>query len=272
MPSDLNQMFQQLGRDSVADFLASPSDVRRAGTRRTRVRRAGIAGAGAACVAALALMFNAGLPLSLGSTPIQPGAISSVPSGPANAPSTIADSAFLTAADSFGEATTIEDGPSGDDESLPNLCGATFGGTSQVVAARVGRLTYHRTPTDAANGYTPEGSVYTRITLFSGDGAQQLLASVRAAVAACPTETVSSVQHDYALGTTTLPGDDSVTVVETSHYASGNVETPFYVVRSGTAVLAFSMASWEGLPIDEQRAAEVRDRVIERFLTWASQN
>ncbi len=266
MPRDLKQMFDELGRETVTAFLVDPEIVRRVGTRRRRVRGAMAAAVAAASVVLVAVMLNAVLPAPRANPlPAAPG--TTAPASAPTTPATIPDSALLPGDDIDGQA---EDVP---DTVLPGLCGASAMITDP--AALVAVRTRHSTFELNQGDQFPEGTVNSRIMVFSNGGARQYMDVLRSALASCPGEVDPwGTRLSFAVRDELLPGDDSITF-----FAAGRFEIypeqfldredPYYAVRVGEAVLSLSVRGWEGQIPDAARAREMRDRAIELFVAWA---
>jgi hypothetical protein len=175
----------------------------------------------------------------------------------------IPDAAFLMQADTYtggNEDTTPV---------LPALCGAPVG--ADAVATRIRTFWYQLTPSDT----WIEGVAYTQVTVFAGDGARRHLAAVRAAVAACPSEVDEwGDRLHYSTRDEALPGDESFTFVGSGRFevypdVFADRERWYRMVRVGDAVLVLTLRGWEDKDLDEQRAEQILDRALTRFVDWA---
>lgn len=274
MPTDLPSLFDRLRRETVTDFLASPDDLRRVADRRQRARRAVLAGLAAAAVVVIAATAATVLPDRLSHAPVPPATRT-----PTVAPSSpeptatgspllpVPDAAFLTAADTLTGGAVGQSFP---DPVLPDLCGAVLTQPDEVVATRVVWSDYRLAP----DLYFTEGVTYTQITIFAGDAAQRYMEAVRSAVAACGGEDDGrGNQVRYSERVVALPGDETYTFVAAGRFEIFDDffvdrEDPYYLVRLGDAVLVLAIRGWEGSVPDEQRARQIRDSAIQRFLEW----
>lgn len=308
--SDLERTYADLARQADGVRLPDPGDLRGRADRRARIRLA----AGVLAVALVAGIGTAGVGWALRSASSGPDQIPGdvptrsvttptpatatppttdptpgreptpatdrppstppgTPTGGAVGPASIPDSAFLQRSDSNGDA---EPKPSGPGSMLPDLCGAQFPSDRSIVARKHIYLNYWRQPN--TEGYVASGTFDETVTSYRGDGAEQFMDQLRAAVASCPTH---PEKHGHGTVTTRIRpgpghGDESVVVEQKqpswddiARKFTGDEETFLTsVVRFGPVVMILREVGYEGTWSDPAVHATFTGKAVNRLEAW----
>jgi hypothetical protein len=300
MPSELTELFDRMRREPMASPLAAPEVLRRAGTRRRRMRRALVAGLAAAAVGVLAVSLTTILRTPLGLTP-PPGIIGTPTTtsreptpAPTTSPTAIPTSSTVTPTQpsSLIPATAfpnnlVIDGSTGNHTMLPGLCGLV---SSDVDSDLVPELTNTTDllasqwesviidVPDPPDQPHPEGAMDVQIMLFADGGADRFVESLREAVAACPTDPDSRWGPSTVTAVVDAPvyGDETFTFIAAAETVD-HPETPPYiceslyeVVRVGDAVMAAEVNGWETCHTEPELDRQFRDDAIDAFVAWAT--
>lgn len=185
-------------------------------------------------------------------------------------PSSIPARAFLQASDAPGEGGTPERQGAGDHD-LPEFCGNGYEQRGDL-GIRATQLMYYRSA-DAPPDSTPKSAVFEDIMVFRGDGAEQFMDDLRAAVRDCPSEKSDKNVSRGSLGA----GDESL-LIERNHPEMTDEGVPtgdgslhrvyFSAVRVGDAVAVVSDTGWESGSADRADTEHLATRAATRLKNW----
>jgi hypothetical protein len=297
MPNEMERAFAALSTDADRGLLLSGPELRRQSGRR-RSRTAAVTASATAVLAAGAIgagFVLAGgnnqqtvLPPAKSASPTASPTVSSSPpsssptvikpssrppssSGPA-IPKTIPARALLTRTDpGVSDFRRLEE-PAG----LPEFCAkAKFAGRKLLGVTASVSMFYRGPKTPAEN--TPDDTLTDTVTVFRGDGAQDFLGELRAAVESCPTGKVGDIPAQFdSLGSLGL-GDESV-LIERSYEARGDdgepsgngsrTSTYIAAVRVNDAVTLIDTHGYESVSSDRSAVESLARTATKRLQEW----
>ncbi|MEV7628569.1 hypothetical protein [Actinoplanes sp. NPDC089786] len=301
MSNDLERAFASLSADADRAQLAPARAVRRRGDRQTLSRA--VAGAAAVIVLVTGVTVGARMvlagpdrdeppPVPAASPTLtspspspSPSAVAPARSTPSTTsksspppetpetpeiPSSIPARAFLQASDAPGEGGTPERQGAGDHD-LPEFCGNGYEQRGDL-GIRATQLMYYRSA-DAPPDSTPKSAVFEDIMVFRGDGAEQFMDDLRAAVRDCP-----SPKNDKNVSRGPLGAGDESLLIERNHPAMTDEGVPagdgslhrvyFSAIRVGDAVAVVSDTGWESGSADRADTEHLAARAAIRLENW----
>jgi hypothetical protein len=157
---------------------------------------------------------------------------------------------------------------------LPSLCGAKYASDSSIQARRTMHIVYWKGKHPA--GTVPDGTFDETITTYRSDGAVQFVAQLRAAVAACPTQTRSGTTYRHRLLSGWAHGDEAILIEMKSptrdpegKLIGGDDVRLISVVRIGGVVMVLYEQGWEAGWSAERAVVDTFTRTaVTRLRAW----
>jgi hypothetical protein len=156
---------------------------------------------------------------------------------------------------------------------LPVLCRSDLADGYRVGVRRTKSALFRNeaTPPDSV----VDGSLQHTVTVHRGDGAEEFMSALRAAVNACPEDTVEGTRYRYRLADGGRVGDDSI-LMERQYEQPESVESTTLVwrtalvsaVRVGDAVTVVDATGWEGTDVTAERMVDLTDAAYRRLDDW----
>lgn len=304
MSIELERAFAALSSDADRAGLAPPESIRREGDR----QRLTVGLAAAAAVAVLVTGVSVGarvlagpgrpptvpavtpgpaspppgapspspsrIRLPLGTVPVSPSKLPLLPAAPAETPDipgSIPARAFVWAADAPGEGSTPQRHGAGDHD-LPDFCGRSYEQRS-ATGIRATQLMLYKSAGAPADS-TPKSALYEDVIVFRGDGAEEFMADLRAAVGDCPGE--EGDERNVSLGGLGA-GDDSL-LIERNNPAMTDEGIPvgdgslhrvyFAAIRIGDSVAFLDDTGWESGSADRADTTHLARKAADRLAAW----
>ena len=296
MPNEMERAFAVLSTDADRGLLLSGPELRRQSGRR-RSRTAAVTASATAVLAAGAI--GAGFVLAGGNNQraVLPPAMSASPtesptasfpsspspsvtkpssrppssSGPA-IPKSIPARALLTRTDpGVSDFQRLEESAG-----VPEFCAKAKFASRKLLGVTASVSMFYRGPKTPAEN-TPDDTLTDTVTVFRGDGAQDFLGELRAAVESCPTGKVGDLPAQFdSLGSLGL-GDESVLIERSSEARgddgepSGNgsrTSTYIAAVRVNDAVTLIDTHGYESVSSDRSAVESLASTATKRLQEW----
>lgn len=194
------------------------------------------------------------------------------PSSAPTLPKSIPARALLTKTDTgVGDFQRLED-----TRDVPEFCSKAKFASRKLLGASASVFLLYRGPDTPAENI-PDDTIYDTVTVFRGDGAQDYLGELRAAVESCPTGKVGDIPAQFdSLGSLGL-GDESV-LIERSYEARGDdgeptgngSRTATYIaaVRVNDAVTLVDARGYESISSDRSAVESLARTATKRLRDW----
>jgi hypothetical protein len=306
MPNDLESAFAALSDDAARARLAPAASLRRRSDRRVVTRS--LAGVAAAAVLVAGVTVGARLVLADEALPPLPPAQSTAPTvAPSPAPSlspsatpsspppsspsspppssppeteepsipkSIPARAFLTRSDANVAQLYRSDSAHGS----PDLCSAASYPSDSKDGVRGTSNIVYRNPGDGED-YTPVGQVADTVVVYRGDGAEEFMDELRAAVRNCPEGKRDNLTYKYRSLGSVGAGDESVLIQGSTPARGDNGELEsdgstykiyFAAVRVGDSVALVENTGYESISAERPVAESFARKAAQRLENWRS--